>query len=74
MLSSAEEFKVLVYNSRNLVATLRLEEQEISPMQRARLMFQLRLAYNLTLKQCPDKRLARELKGIIQECEELLSS
>jgi hypothetical protein len=54
--------------------TLRLEEQEISPMQRVRLMFQLRLAYNLTLKQCPDKRLARELKGIIQECEELLSS
>ncbi|MEW6458104.1 MAG: hypothetical protein AB1441_03380 [Bacillota bacterium] len=69
-----EEFKVLIYNSRNLVETLRLEEQEISPMQRARLMFQLRLAYNLTLKQCPDQRLVRELKGIIQECEGLLSS
>lgn len=74
MPTSAEEFKVLIYNSRNLVETLRLEEQEISPMQRARLMFQLRLAYNLTLKQCSDKRLVRELKGIIQECEELLSS
>ncbi len=74
MSKTGEEFKVLIYNSRNLVETLRLEGQEITPMERARLMFQLRLAYNLTVKQCPDQRLARELKGIIEECEELLSS
>lgn len=51
-----------------------MENQDLSAVDRARLIFQLRLAYNLTVSQCDDQRLARELLGLIEECEELLSS
>jgi|Deesub1362A_J573_1020465.scaffolds.fasta_scaffold00044_35 hypothetical protein len=71
---TGKEFKVLIDKSRDLVETLRLKNPEISAEQRAKLMFQLRLAYNLTVSQCPDQRLARELLGLIEECEGLLSS
>lgn len=73
MSTSRDEFKVLVERSKNLVATLRFENQEISSMQRAKLIFQLRLAYNLARRQCADQGLARELLGLIEECEDLLS-
>lgn len=74
MRKSREGFRVLIDKSKYLAETLREENPEISAEQRARLMFELRLAYNLTVNQCADRRLARELLGLIEECEVLLSS
>ncbi|MBE0466846.1 MAG: hypothetical protein IBX71_06435 [Candidatus Desulforudis sp.] len=74
MCKDREEFRILIDRSKNLAETLRMENQDLSAVDRARLIFQLRLAYNLTVSQCDDQRLARELLGLIEECEELLSS
>lgn len=74
MSKGGEEFRILITRSKNLAETLREENKEITPMQRAQLVFELRLAYNLALNQCHDRELARELLQVIGECEELLSS
>lgn len=71
---AAESFEYLIDRSQSLAHVLRYDPPPINPLQRARLVFQLRLAYNLTLNRCQDRKMSRRLLGLIEECEELLGS
>ena len=71
---STEGFEQLIDNSKLLVEALKYDEVEITPLQRAKLVFELRLAYNLAVKKCDDSSLAKELINLLEECEVLLES
>ncbi|MBO8128869.1 MAG: hypothetical protein H0Z39_06685 [Peptococcaceae bacterium] len=71
---STEGFEQLIDNSKHLVEALKYDEVKITPLQRAKLFFELRLAYNLTVKRCDDSSLAKELINLLEECEVLLES
>jgi len=71
---SVEGFEQLVSQSKKLADALKYDPPPINHVQRAKLVFQLRLAYNFTVRQCDDQFLTRRLLGLIEECEELLES
>ncbi|MBU4532832.1 MAG: hypothetical protein U1D96_07665 [Eubacteriales bacterium] len=73
MSNSDQCFEVLILQSRNLRNTLRFKADGIDPYERFRVAFELRLAYNLTLRRCSDEVVSRELLGLIEECEDLLN-
>lgn len=67
-------FEILIDHSKDLRKRLRQEAELLCPDDRARVTFELRLAYNLTVRRCRDEVLTRELLEIIEECEELLNA
>lgn len=69
-----EDFELVLDKSKKLVKVLSEEAGEIGTMERARLKFELRLAYNLSASLCANKELAEELQELITECELLLVS
>lgn len=71
---AVESFEHLIDRSQSLAQVLRYDPPPINHLQRARLVFQLRLAYHLTRNQCEDPDVSDKLLGLIEECEELLGS
>ncbi len=69
-----QDFELVLDKSKELVKVLSEEAQEIGTIERARLKFELRLAYNLSASLCANKELAEELQELITECELLLVS
>lgn len=69
-----EDFELVLDKSKELVRVLSEEAVGIGTVERARLRFELRLAYNLSASRCANKELAEELQELITECELLLVS
>lgn len=67
-------FEVLIDQSKNLRNRLREEAELLCPDDRAIVTFELRLAYNLTVRRCRNEVISRELLKIIAECEDLLNA
>lgn len=66
-------FEVLIDHSKILRNRLQAGAGLLGADDRAKVTFELRLAYNLAVRRCPDEMITRELLEIIAECEELLS-
>lgn len=66
-------FEVLIDHSRSLRNRLQTNAEPLCADDRAKVTFELRLAYNLAVRRCRDEMITRELLEIIAECEELLS-
>lgn len=69
-----QDFEVVLDKSKELVKVLSKDSEAISSVDRARLRFELRLAYNLSTSLCENTRLTQELQELITECELLLVS
>jgi hypothetical protein len=69
-----QDFEVVLDKSKELVKVLSEDSEAISSVDRARLRFELRLAYNLSASLCENMRLTQELQELITECELLLVS
>lgn len=67
-----QDFEVVLDKSKELVKMLSEDSEAISSVDRARLRFELRLAYNLSANLCENTQLTRELRETITECELLL--